>query len=233
MVKCSETPGVSLANFCVYFPPTSAPVSFCTSSECRATASIAERVFSSGPTRRPTWAPVTVRLPLLVTVPDTVTVSPSPGAVGLSESSETDTASEEAACAGAAAGSCSSPASRGAPASSAPVCRIQCRAGEALVPWKSAASATRSPVPRRRQWSSECASTHGNDARGGEVPRTAPQDRETATTRPLYPVSSGERVYAAREGSCVGMAGGVHAAQSRRPRSPRPRTLFCCAEPQR
>ncbi|EPJ38757.1 hypothetical protein STAFG_4165 [Streptomyces afghaniensis 772] len=92
----------------------------------------------------------------------------------MSESTATDTEPfvPEAACgdscpaasAGVAAGNWRSPASRGAPASSAPVRRSHRRAGEALVPWKSAASATRSPVPRR-QWSSECASTHGNDAR--------------------------------------------------------------------
>jgi len=150
MLKCSATPGASLVNFCSYLPPTSVPAAPWRSSGWRATALISERVFSIGPTRRPTWAPVTVCLPLLVTVPETVRVSPSVGALGVSESRETDTGSPDAAWAGAAAGSWSSPASSGAPASSAPVRRSQRRAGEALVPWKSAASATRSPVPRRQ-----------------------------------------------------------------------------------
>src|SRR3712207_7422584 len=50
-------------------------------------------VSSGGPTCRSRWASVTACLPLLVTVPDTVTVSPSVGALGVSES--TATRSEE------------------------------------------------------------------------------------------------------------------------------------------
>lgn len=140
----------------------------------RRLSSMATRPLREGPTRSPTWASVTVCLPLLVIEPETVTVSPSVGALGLRESRETSTVRDplavateavSAACAAGEAGSWSSPARRGAPASSAPVRRNHRWAGEGLVPWKSAASATRSPVPRRRQWSSECASTHGNDAR--------------------------------------------------------------------
>ncbi|BFO22990.1 hypothetical protein SHKM778_93780 [Streptomyces sp. KM77-8] len=56
-----------------------------------ATLSMPERVFSSGPTLSPTWASVTIRLPLLVTVPDTVTVSPSVGVPGVRVSTETAT----------------------------------------------------------------------------------------------------------------------------------------------
>src|SRR3954463_9011478 len=168
MEKDSATPGVSFANFATYLPPTSDPVAPWSESLLSVTVSIDERVFNSGPTCRPTWAAVTGCLPLFVTVPDTVSVSPSVGALGLRVSTATDTDPESSAArAGAAVDSWHSPASRGAPASRAPVRRSQRRAGEGLVPWKSAASATRSPVPRRRQWSSDGASTHGNDAREG------------------------------------------------------------------
>lgn len=61
------------------------------------TVSIDERVFSSGPTCSPTWAAVTACLPLLVTVPDTVSVSPSVGTLGLSVSTATDTDPESSA----------------------------------------------------------------------------------------------------------------------------------------
>ncbi len=185
MLKCSATPGASLENFSVYLLSISGGMEPRRSSLSLAIASTEERVSICGPTRRPTWASVTARLPRLVTVPDTVTVSPSVGAEGVSESTATATELEpesaraavaSRACAGEAADIWTRPVSNGAPASSAAVRRSHRRAGEALVPWKSAASATRSPVPRRDQWSSECASTHGNDVRRREVPRSTPQD---------------------------------------------------------
>ncbi|CAM5345746.1 hypothetical protein SHIRM173S_00610 [Streptomyces hirsutus] len=161
MLKRCETPGMSSAYSWVYLSSTSGPMTLWTSSLFRTTLSIPERVFSRGPTRRPTWASVTACLPLLVTVPDTVTVSSSPGTLGVSEFTETETEPvPETACAelptaaaGDTAGHWSSPVSRGTPANRVPVRRSQRRAGEGCVPWKSAASATCSPVPRR-QWSS-------------------------------------------------------------------------------
>ncbi|CAM5731217.1 hypothetical protein SFUMM280S_10901 [Streptomyces fumanus] len=79
MLKRSATPGVSLANLVPYSSSISVPVAPDRSRLSSATESMPDRVVIRSPTRSPTWASVTVRLPRLVTVPDTVTVSPSRG----------------------------------------------------------------------------------------------------------------------------------------------------------
>src|SRR5690606_41630027 len=105
----------------------------------RATEAIHERLFIRWPARWPSLASVTAWRPLLVTVPDTVTVSPSAGTLGVSESTDTATepvsvaalsVSRAAASADGAEDHCSSPASRSAEARRAPERRTQRRAGE-------------------------------------------------------------------------------------------------------
>lgn len=98
----------------MYFPPTSVPSVNWSKPVRLAASSMAERpVTAPEATRRPTWASVTVCLPLFVTVPETVTVSPSVGTLGLSESRETSTVFDPVASVSEAFGAASADGAAG------------------------------------------------------------------------------------------------------------------------
>lgn len=134
-------PGGSFATFTVYLPPIGAGSLPYTYPVRLAALSISVRLRSFGPTRRSTVASLIVSLPRLVTVPETVRVSPLTGALGASVSRATSTVSDlvgalpvPPACAAGAVGPASSAATSGAPMIRAAVRRSHRRAGEGPIP---------------------------------------------------------------------------------------------------
>ena len=155
-------------------------------------------------------------LPLLVTVPETVSGVPLPGALGVSESTADVHDRRPVAwrparrSGGVGRGAEARPARR--PGEQCAVRRSHRRAGEGVVPWKSAASATRSPVPRRRQ----CVESLSNVR-----PRMVTMRAGAKCCGVLHKIVDTGCPYAGRPETMD--------APGRRG----PRTLFCCAERQR